>query len=238
MRNPSKRQLLYSAGFICSLLGAVLFLSGLFTYIKQEMFIMNATKVSGMVSELVLRVSTSASDDTALYYPKITYSTSDGKTMVFKIPFGSNPPAYKVGQQIQVLYDPSHPTQVYPNLITAIFFYTILLIIGGIISVFVGFLLLFLHHKRSKSKNRLLDEGKRLNTTFQKVIMTSDNNKSSYKLVSTYKDPHSEVEYLFESKKIPFDPSERIHNHTIYVYVDEDNYKKYWMDISFLPKTV
>jgi hypothetical protein len=44
-----------------------------------------------------------------LTYPVVRYRTTDGREVVFRSGFGSQPPLWRPGQPVTVLYDPANP---------------------------------------------------------------------------------------------------------------------------------
>jgi hypothetical protein len=45
----------------------------------------------------------------ALFYPIVEFCTAEGQTIRFQGSTGSNPPAHRVGDKVQVRYDPQSP---------------------------------------------------------------------------------------------------------------------------------
>ena len=44
-----------------------------------------------------------------MFYPVISFTTKDGKEIIKQSDSGSNPSAYKVGQQVKIFYTPENP---------------------------------------------------------------------------------------------------------------------------------
>jgi len=44
-----------------------------------------------------------------MQHPVVKFRTKDGEVVEFESPYGQNPPAYRVGQRVPVLYDPDRP---------------------------------------------------------------------------------------------------------------------------------
>lgn len=49
------------------------------------------------------------------YYPVLRYQTQEGTSHEVVSPVGSNPPRYREGEQVTILYNPANPQQVRIN---------------------------------------------------------------------------------------------------------------------------
>ena len=63
-------------------------------------------RTSGAVTALTVRTDVDGDD---LYYPLVTFTLPDGARHTVQLPWGSRPPAYKVDQAVDVIYDPAQP---------------------------------------------------------------------------------------------------------------------------------
>ncbi len=86
------------------LAGAGLLVLGLHLHRKTELFLATAARAPGMVVEM----ATNRSSDGNTYAPVVEFE-HDGRKYRFKDSISSNPPAYRRGQAVDVLYDPAHP---------------------------------------------------------------------------------------------------------------------------------
>ena len=92
----------------------------------------------------------------------------------------------------------------------------------------------------SRKKKWLLKNGKRISSEFQKVEINTSfsvNGSHPYMIVSQWHDTETRTMYIFKSENIWYNPEKFVNNKTIDVLVDSKNYKRYYMDINFLPKT-
>lgn len=62
----------------------------------------------GQVMELVTRQDEQGNQ---FYYPVVEFTLADGSRKTAQMPDGSWPPAYEVGDEVTVLYDPARPLQ-------------------------------------------------------------------------------------------------------------------------------
>lgn len=106
MINPAKflRRL---GKFFLMPIGACFLLGAVWSASSTKTWIAHAVEVPGSVIEMV-RVRDS--DDTGyMFAPVVRFKTAEGNTVEFESSFRSNPPAYRTGQSVSVLYDPSEP---------------------------------------------------------------------------------------------------------------------------------
>jgi hypothetical protein len=86
------------------LAGAGLFVLGLHLHRKTELFLATAARAPGVVVDM----ATNSSSDGDTYAPVVEFEY-EGSRYRFKDSISSNPPAYRRGQAVDVLYDPRHP---------------------------------------------------------------------------------------------------------------------------------
>jgi hypothetical protein len=88
-------------------IGALFLLGAIWTVSSTRTWIAHAIEVPGSVIEMV-RVRDS--DNTGyLFAPVVRFKTAEGNTVEFESGLRSNPPAYRTGQAVSVLYDPDEP---------------------------------------------------------------------------------------------------------------------------------
>jgi hypothetical protein len=78
-------------------------------YLGRTIFLLQSTgeRVLGTIAFLELKSTVHG----ATYYPVIEFTTRDGGTVQFRDNMGSNPPAYREGEVVRVLYFPAFPQQ-------------------------------------------------------------------------------------------------------------------------------
>ncbi len=88
-------------------LGLLLLLGAAWSVSSTRAWIAHSVEVPGSVIEM-LRVRDM--DNTGyLFAPVVRFKTVEGKSVEFESSFRSNPPAYRTGQSVSVLYDPDEP---------------------------------------------------------------------------------------------------------------------------------
>jgi hypothetical protein len=56
-------------------------------------------------------VSVDSEDNSETYCPQVRYETSSGEGVTYNSNFCSSPPAYEVGEEVEIYYDPAAPEQ-------------------------------------------------------------------------------------------------------------------------------
>lgn len=113
-------------------LGLLLLFGAAWSVTSTKAWVSHAIEVPGTVIEM-LRVR--SSDNTGyMFKPVVRFKTVEGNTVEFESNFQSNPPAYRTGQSVSVLYDPDEPRSAS---IRGFALWLIPLILGFIGSVFL-----------------------------------------------------------------------------------------------------
>jgi hypothetical protein len=121
-------------GLLPAGLGAVAFL-------RRLRFLRIAQTTSGVVNEVIfMHVA-----DGHSYKPRITFTTQTGETVALNSVPMSNPPQFRVGQQVPVIYDPNDPYRARIRSFWSLWFVSLLF--GGIGSLLfiLGLLLMLLN---------------------------------------------------------------------------------------------
>ena len=231
-------------GLALGLAGVVLLFFGFKLLFSTRSFIKTATETNGEV----IRVDLSSSTDTdssgnrstsTNYRPVVNFTTSDGQDITFASSVASNPSPYEVGDKVTVLYNPLRPHDAKIKSFVQLWIGT--LIVGGlgILFTLIGLLISFFVMKSFRLKKWLLQNGQALDTDYQNCEINSSitiNGSNPYVITSQWKDPTTNTTYVFKSEDIWYNPKEFLAGKKIKVLVDPKNYKRYYMDISGLPK--
>lgn len=110
---------------------------------------------------------------------------------------------------------------------------------SGLPFLIVGIVFICIVSAKKRKKARLLENGRRIYTRFNTVdynYAVRINYAHPRIVLSSYEDPSGKI-YMFKSENLKFDPTEYLQGKQIPVYVDGDNFKKYYMDLdSVLPE--
>ncbi|WP_013320872.1 DUF3592 domain-containing protein [Gloeothece verrucosa] len=224
-------------GSVFGLLGLGMLFGSWLSFSGTQDFLKNSVSSVGTVIDLRVK-SSYDHDGGSIYYPRVSFQTEKAEKIDFESNFGTNPPAYKVGQQVPVLYHPDNPDQAQIKSFWSLWFVSILLLgMGGIFTV-VG-LSLLLSLKLQKQQSSLLAKGQQLLTHFAGVQLNTAiavNGNHPYQIISQWLNPVTNEVHVFYSEPIWFNPEEFIESQDILVYVDSSDFNNYYMDISFLPQ--
>lgn len=201
-------------------------LAGYSTFQVQE-FLKNTAVTTGYVSQLV------GTDSKA---PFVTFQINR-TTYSFKSSVSSNPPRYKLNQDVPVVYKVTDPNQARINTPFELWFEPGLLTVMSVVFGAIGFGLIIYARKRKKEIYHLKNFGNRIETTFVRVDVnrnTRVNNKHPYQVISQAIDPTTGNTLEYKSENLWEDPSEKIAEQTIMVMVDPKKPSSYYMELPFL----
>ncbi len=88
-------------------------------------------------------------------------------------------------------------------------------------------------------QKELSADGLILETDLQEVIVNhsiSINNRSPFQIVTQYYEKSTDTVFIFTSADVWYNPTNFVTGRKVPVYVDKKNYKRYFVDISFLPQ--
>lgn len=122
-------------GIVFPLIGGLLFVIGAFLFIRTRIFLGKAHEVKGTVVRMVYSRSSKGGGG---YSPIYQFRTIDGQTIEQRDNLSTNPPMFKEGQQIDVLYDPANPQNSRIKRFMSLYFTSILLCGMGLIFGCVG----------------------------------------------------------------------------------------------------
>jgi hypothetical protein len=120
-------------GVVFGLVGGLLFVIAVFIFINTRLFIGRAQEVKGTVVRMVYRHS---SEGGGGYSPVYQFRTITGETIEIQDGLSSNPPMFREGQSIDVLYDPQNPQKARIKRWLSLYFLPVLL--GGLGMIFGG----------------------------------------------------------------------------------------------------
>jgi hypothetical protein len=227
--------------WVFTIVGIGLLLGSLFVYQNTRSFLAQAVEANGTVIGLEhsRSSSTSSSGSSSTYRPVVEFTTAAGKRIEFTSSVGSNPPSYREGEPVTVLYLAAEPYRAKIKSFFSLWFGLIILLGLGLPFTGVGVGMGLVQSRSRKKAEWLRRHGRRMRTAFTSVELNNSlrvNGRSPYRIISQSADPASNTVRVFQSENIWFDPTEYIKGETIEVLVDPRNPGKYLMDTSFLPK--
>jgi hypothetical protein len=233
--------------FSFTILGLLALLVALLLYLHTRTFLQTAVVTQGTVVDLAMVQSERSNTSSAVsvrfttgsYAPVVRFRAENGHDYQFTSPVSTYPPAYDVGENIEVLYEESDPNKASIN--SFFFLWGGALIIGGLGFLFaaIGLIMFSIGLFKSRKKQRLTTTGVRIKTRFHSVLLNPGlevNGRNPYLIRSEWKNPRNAEVHFFDSDNIWSDPSGLIPDE-ITVYIERENPKEYFLDLSFLPAT-
>lgn len=185
-------------------------------------------KVTGTITEIY---SSRGDDSTGNSAISVEYSYNGRQYEADLSEYSSN---MRVGKDITLYVNTENPQKVR----TAALLYLPTLILGCVGAPFfiIGCVFLLVLGKRRKKKQSLMQNGRRVMaevTGGSRNYNYAVNGRHPWKLECKYEDIYTGALYLFSSGNIWIDPELYI-GQQVAVYVDADNYKKYYVDVESL----
>lgn len=204
-------------------------------------FLSKAVTTEGTVVRLIESWSGSSniSHNSKIYRPVVRFTDGNGSPQVFISSSGSNPPAYSEGEKVELLYLPDDPQKAQINEFFSLWAGSIILGGLGCLFLLVGAGLFLFPILKGRKNDSLREQGTPVETEFQSVSMNtavSVNGNCPFQVVTQWKNPATSEIHVFKSDNLWYDPSPYIQNKRIRVFIDRNNPKRYYVDLSFLPK--
>lgn len=199
-------------------------------------FVARATRTQGTVTALVSQRSTG--NNSVSYRPVVRFQAGEQR-IVFSSSVASNPPAYSVGETVEVLYLESNPYDAKIDSFSSLWFFPALLGAMGAIFLALGGGLILLPAFTQRTDERLMHEGRPVEADFQGVspnTAISVNGRCPYRVTAQWLDPSTSRVRVFQSHNVWFDPTAYIKEKKIRVFLDMNNPERYYVDLSFLPR--
>nr|WP_320117747.1 DUF3592 domain-containing protein [uncultured Marinifilum sp.] len=234
-----KKKPIKIVSYVFAGVGIILLLFALNGTWNNISFLKDSVETSGSVVDMEAKESTNSDGDyQTYYYPVVEYSDMNGGQHILHSSTGSGQPAYEIGEGIKVLYLPENPSE--GKIATFGYIWGGMLVLWILAIVFIGVALLidFFSKRDQRKQKRAERYSTTLDTEVTEVLYNTSisvNGRSPFQICSQWHDEQSNKIYLFKSKNFWFDPSKFVQK-SIKVKVDPRNYKKYWMDTSFIPE--
>jgi hypothetical protein len=222
--------------YVLTLTGVGMLAGSGFLYKITSSFLAEAIKAPGTIVALV---ASKSSDGTTTYRPIVQFKRPNGQTVSFESSTGSNPARYSQGQRVEVFYRPTAPQDAEINDFFSL--WGAPAICGALGAAFFAFGGGFILSRRLRERKNayLLENGRRIETDFQSVELNTSfqvNDRHPFRIVTQWQNPTTAELHIFRSDDIWFDPTAYIKAKTIAVFIDENNLKRYFVDLSVLPK--
>ncbi|KMQ51419.1 hypothetical protein CHISP_1666 [Chitinispirillum alkaliphilum] len=218
------------------LIGVGLLIGAGFTLKKSLELLNRGIETTGTVIQYRQSVD---EDGRYSYYPIVSFVTSDGDTIIHSSSVGSSQRPHVIGGAVPVRYHANNPQNAIIDSFSGLWAGPLALGISGFLTMFPWPVYAVVLKKKKEKREWLKLYGERLNAKIQRVGLdtsTRFNEQHPFRIYAQWNDPHSGKVQIFKSESIWFNPGDYIKGENIEVLVDKNNPRKYWVDISFLPK--
>lgn len=220
---------------IFGLIGVVFAVIGTVFFVKSATLKLTGETTQGRVVEVARKRD---SDGDVTYQPTVDFTTVAGESVTFTSDVSSSSFNYAPGTPVGVIYDPSAPHDAaIDSVFTVWLFPGIFMAFGYGFTGIAGYMV-YRERARAALIERLKTSGQRIDATVTEVGQNTSwkvNGRSPYSIYA-----QAEVNggvQIFQSENVWFNPSEFVKNgQTVSVVYDPTDSKKYYVDISFLPK--
>jgi hypothetical protein len=216
-------------------IGGVLLVVALLLWNSTRDFLARAQSTRGAVVELREK----RDDDGTTYTPVVRFSTADGREITYAESFSTNPPAYDVGEEVEVLYLAEDSSNARIKGWTSLWLGVAICSGLGLIFTAIGAGSVLAMRAGDRKRQFLMAYGNAIETDLTGVERNTQlevNGRNPWRIVSQWKDPQSNKVRVFHSENLFFDPTKYVNRKQVTVLLDPGNPKRYHMDISFLPE--
>ncbi|MBU1718123.1 MAG: DUF3592 domain-containing protein [Bacteroidetes bacterium] len=214
--------------------GLLFIIIGIVMLVNNQSFRSNAIIVEGTVVEMRIKTSDRGSGMEA---PVIDYKAADGSEHTYLSTSFSYPPQYEVGEKVKVYCNPNNPDDA---TIGSGSVFPIIFVIVGIFPFLIGVLLLRYKIRKVKTNTILLQTGQKIQADIISIDYNRGltvNDKNPLQIECQWLQAFDNTVYVFRSDNLWFDPRPFLGDRTqLDVYIERENPKKYYVDVSFLPK--
>ena len=221
--------------YVFTFVGVGMLAGALFLYQDTRSFLTDAARAEGTV----VNFKQTYSDHVVTYAPVVHFVNRNNEAIVIVSSAATNPPAYAKGEKVEVLYFPAKPQEARINSFFSLWGGPVILGAMGTIFFLIGAGVALVPMLKKRQGEYLKEQGRAVETDFKSVRVNNAvfvNGRNPYRVLTQWKEPSSSQVRVFESNDIWYDPSEHIKSQRIRVFLDKNNPKKYYVDLSFLPK--
>jgi hypothetical protein len=162
LRMGPERLIRLFLGSVFALVGVGLLVGAAISYRQTQQFLTHSIQATGTVISLERGVSRNSDGETSVTYtPVVRYAAADGQEHRFASSMSSSPPAYQVGQEVSVRYDPAPPFKAEINDFLSLNFGTLICgLMGTIFAAIGGFMTLLCFIRPSRPDLRIPVRGR------------------------------------------------------------------------------
>lgn len=224
---------------VMALVGAGMLAGSAALALRTRAFLARAEGAAGTVTRLERSESTDSDNRRSVYYyPYVRFELPSGEVHEFRGGTGSNPPAWAIGERVDVLYDPARPAEARIRGFSSLWLGSVILGGLGLLFALVGGGIFGVRWLGARRAGALRQGGTRVQAVFQSVERNEAlkvNGRSPWRVVCQWIDPATRKLHVFESENLWYDPTPHIQAKEIAVFIEPGNPRRYLVDLSFLP---
>lgn len=239
--------------------GSLMTIGGALQFKEAKEFLARAQKTIGTVNSITPKQETctdtsgdgpSRSFPCTKYHASVSWTDAQGKShqKIFK---GENPDSHRIGQSLNLLYDPLNYEKVKKDSQLEIYGVAgILLFFAALFSI-VGLAIGYFAYSRHQMNQWLRLNGQRIKATFMDVATDYEyhsvgrfNNRSYrrrtpyYQVRASWTNPRTRAVHVFSSDWLAADLSAQLEGKTIDVLIDPEDPERYLVDMNTLPTII
>lgn len=234
--------LLAGMKYVFAVSGAAMLAVAAYQVVDTRAFLAAAVRAEGVVVDLARSRSSDSgsSSSSATYAPVIRFVARDGREVEFVSSHSSNPPRYRRGDRVGLLYAPDAPERARLEGFFSVWFGALIAGLLGTVFLLVGGGWLFFEARARRRRGDLRANGVRVEADLVGVEDSRDGEAGAsrlpFRIVSQWRDPSTSKIHVFTSEDIWFDPTAYVDRERIPVLIDRRDPGRYLVDLSFLPQ--
>jgi hypothetical protein len=237
-RGSRRKNVIRNMGIIFALVGAVILIIGIVFAVRGVFSLVNTEKTTAVLMKYQPQSDSDEENNVYGTYGYFFNYTVDGVNYKnIPVPYYST--EHHEGKRITIYYDPQDPESVTTG--TWAFFGCFITLPMAFMFLCIGLPIIIVNRARERRKKKLLETGQRI--TAQVIDVSINYNlhvggMRPRRLECVYEDPSSGKRVLFQSENLWYNPSVLLDEKEVSVYVDRDNYKKYYVDVRYLQESI
>ncbi|MGM0462052.1 MAG: DUF3592 domain-containing protein [Fibrobacterota bacterium] len=226
-------------GVLFTLIGFASLIGALASITSTKSFIAQSKITTGEIVDIVTKTRRDSDGNrTHSRHSVIQFEDEEGASIEFESSFSTDR-GIRIGEPVEVRYAPDNPQNArVSGSFMDMWGLAVFLSIFGVAFAGPGSLLFWFGIRDDIAEKKAMTYSKEVSAQIKDVFQNtaiSMNGRSPFVIEAQWLNPDTHDIHVFTSKNLWYNPSEYLKDE-VTVKMDPRNQKKYWMDISFLPK--